>query len=466
MANRQCLINIVDLTFRQCEKNMDKNIDNETPLTFLSLVHKKKRGFELNSSEICFFINSVTDGTAPDYQIAALLMAIFLKNLSKKELYLMTKAMLESGHVFPLFNEHTIDKHSTGGIGDKSSLIVAPLAAACGLTVPMIAGRSLGHTGGTVDKLESIPGFSSALSLKQFAKQLKKYNLVLMGQTGEIAPADRKLYALRDVTGTVDHIALITASIMSKKLAEGAAGIVMDIKYGSAAFMVDKKSALKLAKSIQSMGKSFGKKVSCLITDMNQPTGETIGNSMEVLESIDILNNLGPADLRLLCVELVAEMLVIGKRAKNKKEARIKVESALSSGEALKKFDEFIELQGGPKLFSQSASKLLPIAPLTATMVAKKKGFVQYKSAYKLGEMLTRMGGGRTQKEDRIDHSVGIKVVQRIGNLVNKGDVIMTLHYHAHQQNLIPEIMGEIEKDVLVIMAKKPIVSKLIWKIL
>ncbi|MDH4466480.1 MAG: thymidine phosphorylase [Bacteriovoracaceae bacterium] len=478
MANQKCLRIIVELTHFHCEQNMHeakkniirknpaKSIKNETPLTLLSLIEKKKRGKELSAEEISFFIDSVTEGSAPDYQIAALLMAIFLKNINKKETYLLTKAMLESGHVFDVFNQHTIDKHSTGGIGDKSSLVLAPLAAACGVTVPMIAGRGLGHTGGTVDKLESIPGFNTALTIDQFSDQLKKFGLVLMGQTESIAPADRKLYALRDVTGTVDHIGLITASIMSKKLAEGAAGIVMDIKFGSAAFMPDKKSALKLAKSISAMGAAFGKKVTCFITDMNGPTGVAMGNASEVLESLQVLQGRGPADLRELCLELTAEMVFMGKLAKNKRDARFKVEAALASGLALKKFDEFIALQGGPNEFSQQAKNLLKIAPVKTLVVARKKGYVQWKDAYKLGEILTTLGGGRRKKTDLIDHAVGIQVNARIGDKVQVGDTLMIIEHHEHQKNLIENILKEIEKDIVVITPKKPTSSKLIWKII
>lgn len=431
--------------------------------TLLPLIHKKKQGEALSEQEIGFFIETVTEGTVPDYQIASLLMAIFLKNLTKKEIYFLTKAMLHSGQVFPSFNRHTIDKHSTGGIGDKSSLVLAPLAAACGITVPMIAGRGLGHTGGTIDKLEAIPGFRTALSSEEFIHQLQNYGMVLMGQTESIAPADKKLYALRDVTGTVDNIALITASILSKKLAEGAAGLVLDIKCGSAAFMQSPTAARQLAKSLRSTGEDFGKKVTCLITDMDQPTGEMIGNALEVLECIDILRGAGPQDLRELCLELGSEMVLLGKRAKTYKEARLKVETQLDNGQALQKFDEFVSLQGGPKNFAAQASSLLEVASQKTVLTAPKSGYLWLQEAHKLGEALTKLGGGRLKKEDNIDHSVGLCVHKRMADKVEKGEPLITFYHHENQKELIKKIKADLLQEVVQIkVGRRPQAPKLI----
>jgi pyrimidine-nucleoside phosphorylase len=432
--------------------------------TFLGLIRIKKMKQEFSKEDVSFFIRSVVDGTAPDYQISALLMAIYLNDLSKKEIYFLTKSMMESGHVFPSFGPSTVDKHSTGGIGDKSSLVLAPLVASLGVQVPMIAGRGLAHTGGTVDKLESIPGLSSQLTIEAFTKQLKSAGIVLMGQTAAIAPADRKLYALRDVTETVDHIGLITASIMSKKLAEGTAGLVLDIKYGAAAFMKTKARALALAKSLKGMGQKFGRKVSCFITDMNGPTGQWIGNAHEVIESIDILKNAGPNDLRELCIELAAEMVLLGKKANSYQRAKKMVEGALADGSALKKFSEFISLQGGPKDFVANYQDYLKLAEMETVICAKEKGYLSFENAEKLGMMLTRLGGGRTKKEDTIDHSVGIKILKRHGDALAKNEPLAIICHHQNQRELVSSIQNELVSTVLRITKKKPTKHSLIWK--
>jgi pyrimidine-nucleoside phosphorylase len=340
--------------------------------TAYQIIDRKKNGKKLSSGELNWFISGLISGEIQDYQASALLMAISIKGMDTAETAALTEVMLKSGRILKFSGNNVVDKHSTGGVGDKASFILGPLAAACGVKVPMIAGRGLGFTGGTIDKIESIPGFQTKMNLDEFAAQLEKTGFVLIGQTEEIAPADKILYAIRDVTATIDSIPLITASIMSKKLAEGANGIVMDIKVGSGAFMGDLKIASALAKSIIQTAKRFKKNAVALLTDMNQPLGLAVGNSLEIIESIETLQGKGPKDLTDLSVELAAHMVFIGKKAKSLALARKMVLEKLHDGSALEKFKELVVEQGGDIKVINNLTKL-PLAKTITIVKAKKK---------------------------------------------------------------------------------------------
>ena len=390
-----------------------------TQYSMYSIIDKKKRGKELTQSEIKFFIEGLMTGQVADYQASALLMAIFLQGMTTAETAFLTDAMLYSGKVLKFEGTNVVDKHSTGGIGDKTSFILAPIAAACGVKVPMIAGRGLGFTGGTVDKIESIKGFKTNLGLKEFEKRLKTKGIVLIGQTSQIAPADKKIYALRDVTATIDSIPLITASIMSKKLAEGANGIVMDIKVGNGAFMRSKTQARQLAKSILGTAKRFEKNAVCLLTDMNQPLGKAVGNAIEVIESVQTLKGNGPKDLEKLSVELAAHMIFLAKKAKSIDRARELAQNSISSGKAIKFFDKFIEKHGGSVKDLYDLENQL--AKEVTLVKATKDGHVSKMENKEIGMQLIELGGGRKKSTDKIDHSVGFYFEKKIGQKVKKG---------------------------------------------
>ena len=405
------------------------------PLRPLDVIIKKRDGHELSAAEIEFFIQEYTRGEIPDYQASAWLMASVLRGMTRTETAALTNAMLLSGETLDLseFRAAKVDKHSTGGVGDKTSLVLAPLVAAAGVLVPMISGRGLGHTGGTLDKLESIPGFNVNLSTGDFKRVLGACGCAMIGQTAEIAPADRKLYALRDVTGTVESPYLICASIMSKKLAEGIDALVLDVKTGSGAFMKREEDAAFLAQLMAETGESMGKKVVALITDMNQPLGTNIGNALEVIEVVEVLQGGGPDDLRELCLDLAGWMLYLGGAAKTPEQGRADSAKLIESGAALEKFRHMVELQGGnPRVTDDQL--LLPRAKFTTDVAATKSGFVTQMDCYSIGVASVILGGGRMKKEDSVDPSVGIIMHHKLGDRVSEGEPLCTIHYNSETQ--------------------------------
>ena len=397
----------------------------------VDLIRKKRDAAELSREEIEFLIEGVTRGRIPDYQIAAWLMAVVWRGMSNAELAALTEAMLLSGLVlgWPDLPAAKVDKHSTGGVGDKTSLVIAPVVAAAGLYVPMISGRGLGHTGGTLDKLESIPGFNVHLELAEFRRVLEKCRCALIGQTPEIAPADKKLYALRDVTATVESPYLICASIMSKKMAEGIDVLVLDVKTGNGAFMKKQSDAEYLAELMVETGTRMGTKIVALITDMEQPLGRKVGNALEVEECIEILHGDGPADLRELCDELSAWMFFLGKRTESVGEGRKLAAEMIASGRAHDTFREIIRLQGGDAGVVDDPS-LLPHAKHTARIDAPKSGFVTAIRAEDVGIASMMLGGGREKKEDSVDPGVGLTLERKIGDKVEAGANLCTVHYN------------------------------------
>ena len=435
-------------------KKAKKNSKHDTQAISTNLIIQKKRdGGSLTTEEVKWFIDGYTAGTIPDYQMSALLMAIFIRGFNTTETAALTDSMLYSGDVLDFKDITVIDKHSTGGIGDKTSFILAPIAAACGVKVPMIAGRGLGHTGGTVDKVESIKGFNTSLTMKQFSEQLKKKGQVMIGQTKEIAPADKKIYGLRDVTGTVESIPLITASIMSKKLAEGASGIVMDVKTGSGAFMQTLPDAKALAKSIRETALRFNKNIITMITNMDEPLGHYIGNSLEMIESIETLRGKGPKDLTDLSVELAGAMIYLAKKAPTLKAGVKMAQEALDSGVALDKFRELIALQGGDASYVDDYSKF-PMAEYATDIIAPKNGYVKSIDGKALGLYVVDLGGGRKASADKIDFGVGFVTFKKVGDKVKKGEKIVTVYHHKHQAPIIKRIEKEMFERVFEIAAK------------
>ncbi len=398
----------------------------------VDLIRKKRDAVEHSRGEIDFLVSGYTRGEIPDYQMAAWLMAAWIRGLNRSELASLTEAMLYSGEVLNLARipGRKVDKHSTGGVGDKTSLIIAPVVAAGGLTVPMISGRGLGHTGGTLDKLESIPGFNVNLSLEEFYSVLRECGMGLIGQTAEIAPADKKIYALRDATSTVENVALICASIMSKKLAEGIDALVLDVKTGSGAFMKREEDSVLLAELMVETGQRMGKKVVALITDMNQPLGRMAGHSNEVGECIDVLSGAGPADLRALSTELSAWMFFLGDRTKSVDDGRLLAETMITSGQAKEKFKQVIRLQEGDERVVDDP-RLLPQARSHAEVLSLSSGFIAAINCEQLGTALATLGGGREKKEDTIDHAVGLEFHKRIGDRIEKGQPLATIHYNS-----------------------------------
>jgi pyrimidine-nucleoside phosphorylase len=398
----------------------------------VDLIRKKRDSGEHSREEINFLISGYTTGEIPDYQMAAWLMAVWIRGINRSELAALTEAMLFSGQVLNLAGiaSKKVDKHSTGGVGDKTSLIIAPIVAAGGLTVPMISGRGLGHTGGTLDKLESIPGFNVNLSLEQFYSVLRECGMGLIGQTAEIAPADKKIYALRDATSTVENIGLICASIMSKKLAEGIDALVLDVKTGSGAFMKREEDSVLLAELMVDTGRRMGKKVVALITDMNQPLGRMAGHSNEVAECIDVLSGGGPADLVELSIKLSAWMFFLGDRTKSLDDGRLLAETMIATGQAKEKLKQCIRLQRGDERVMDDP-QLLPQARSHADVPSPSAGFLTTTNCEQLGTALATLGGGREKKEDAIDHAVGLEFHKRIGDRVEKGEPLVTIHYNS-----------------------------------
>jgi pyrimidine-nucleoside phosphorylase len=395
----------------------------------VDVIQRKRDGHELTGEEISYFIDGYTRGQVPDYQASALAMAVFFKSMTAAETVALTRAMMETGEVLDLSDlpGPKVDKHSTGGVGDKTSLILAPLAAACGLFVPMISGRGLGHTGGTLDKLESIPGFRVGLSLPEFRAVLRKCRLGLIGQTPEIAPADRKLYALRDVTSTVESRPLIAASIMSKKMAEGIDALILDVKTGDGAFMKSFEDSKALAEAMVEIGRGMGKRVAALITGMDQPLGRAVGNALEIAESVETLRGRGPKDLEDLSVELAAWMLSLGGAAPSMEAARAQVREKLRSGAGLAKLREVVELQGGdPKVCDDP--KLLPAAHETVDLPAQRGGRVAAIACRAVGHAAMLLGAGRETVDSRIDPAVGLVLHKKVGDPVEAGEPLLTLH--------------------------------------
>jgi pyrimidine-nucleoside phosphorylase len=394
------------------------------PLTALDLICKKRAGQELGKTEIEYLISGYTKDIIPDYQMSAFLMAVFFQGMDFKETTCLMQAMKHSGQELDLSRIEfpIIDKHSTGGVGDKVSLVLAPLVASCGVCVPMISGRGLGHTGGTLDKLASIPGFRTDLSIKEFTGQLERIGVAMIGQTAEIAPADRKMYALRDVTGTVDSIPLIAASIMSKKLAEDLDGLVLDVKFGSGAFMREYRKAKLLAQTMVQIGKRARVKTVAVLTSMDNPLGAYVGNSLEVIEAIEALKGNGPVDLMEVTFALGVEML---------KMARIRggiklLKEKIRNGQALEKFRQVIKIQGGNSRVVEDYS-LLPVAKELTHVRAHKTGFIHHIDTYALGILLVELGGGRYRKEDSIDPGCGFKIHKKIGDRVAKREELITI---------------------------------------
>ena len=396
----------------------------------VDVIVKKRDGGALSREEIRFFVDGVTSGAVPDYQASALLMATLLRGMTPAETAALTDAMVHSGIRVDLSDipGSKVDKHSTGGVGDKTSLILAPLAVACGLVVPMMSGRGLGHTGGTLDKLESIPGFRVGLSLDEMKAALKAVGCAMIGQTSQIAPADKTLYALRDVTGTVESIPLISASIMSKKIAEGIDALVLDVKTGSGAFMKTERASRRLAESLVAIGNASGVLTEAVITDMDVPLGRAVGNALEVIECIEVLKGRGPKDLIDESVELTARMLVVGGAAKTRAEAETTVRRAIDSGDGLERFRRIVEHQGGDPRVLDDYSRL-PSAPGRHLIAAPRSGFVTYIDAQLVGRASVVLGAGRDTVDAGNDAAVGIMIVATEGDAVRAGDPIFELHY-------------------------------------
>jgi pyrimidine-nucleoside phosphorylase len=393
------------------------------------VIAKKRDGGELSREEIEFFVQGHTRGEIPDYQAAAWLMAVYLRGMSDRETLDLTMAMAHSGDTLDLDDiaPITVDKHSTGGVGDKVSLIIAPLVAACGMPVAKMTGRGLGFTGGTVDKLESIPGYRTDLSDAEFRTQLKKIGIVLTGQSADLAPADRKLYALRDVTATVGSIPLIVSSIMSKKIAAGTNTIVLDVKTGHGAFMKTPQEAEVLAEAMVRLGSQAGRRVVALISDMNQPLGWAVGNALEVKEAISLLHEGGPADLREHCLVVAAEMLVLSGKTADTSDALTLALETLTSGAAWQKFKELVEAQGGDVRAIEEPERL-PQARLIEPVPAPRSGYLAELNAIEVGWTVMELGGGREKKSDPVDHSVGVVVHYKVGDLVQKDTPLFTIH--------------------------------------
>lgn len=428
-------------------------------MRMVDLIELKKNNHELTKEQIHFIIKGYNDGNIPDYQMSAFLMAICFNGLSKHETAILTDEMLHSGEIIDLSEIAgvKVDKHSTGGVGDKTSLVLGPMVAACGVKVAKMSGRGLGHTGGTLDKLESIPGLQIQISKDDFIKQVNEIGIAIIGQSATLVPADQKMYALRDVTATVDCIPLIASSIMSKKLASGSDTILLDVKYGEGAFMQTKEEAKRLAQTMIEIGQHLGKDTRAAISNMNQPLGKAIGNSLEVIEAIDTLNGSGPEDLLNLCLEAGSHMLVQAKKCKNEESALKMLKRVIDTGQALDKFKEMVKYQhgndeyiGNPELFTK--------AKLIIEVKAKQAGYIQTLEAKTLGIVSMKLGGGRQTKDDVIDHSVGIILNKKVGDRCKVGEVLAYIHANNEvSDELINELYGAykivdffVEKPILI----------------
>lgn len=395
------------------------------------LILKKRNGQFLSDDEIDSFIRGYVKGEIPDYQVSALLMAIYFKGLNRKETFALTKSMIASGERIDLSSIRGIkvDKHSTGGVGDKTTLVVAPLVAAAGVPVIKLSGRGLGHTGGTIDKLESFTGFRVELTKGELVKQVKSIGIAVAAQTDDLAPADKKLYALRDVTGTIENKSLIAASIMSKKIASGADAIVLDVKCGNGAFIKKKKEAFELAQLLVDIGTAMGRQTAAVITGMEQPLGNAVGNALEVIEAIQTLKGKGPKDLQDVCVCLGAQMLILSGLVKREKDARLKILHTLYSGKGLEKFKQLVVAQGGDVRQVKNA-EVFPKAGIAEVITSPKNGYVTALLAENIGMAAMMLGAGRAKKEDSIDHSAGIVLHKKVGDKVMRSEGLATLHTH------------------------------------
>lgn len=416
--------------------------EEDQAMRMVDLIEKKRDGNELSTKEIEYIITKYTNGEIPDYQISALLMAIFYQDMTDREITDLTLAIAHSGDVIDLspLDGIKVDKHSTGGVGDTTTLILAPLVASVGVTVAKMSGRGLGYTGGTLDKLEAIPGFQIELSDEAFIRIVNESKVAVIGQSGNLAPADKKLYALRDVTATVDSIPLIASSIMSKKIAAGADAIVLDVTTGDGAFMKNIEDARRLAKTMTSIGKLARRQTVAVISDMSEPLGEAIGNSLEVVEAIETLNGNGPEDLLEMCYALGSQMVVLANQAATIEEARSLLQEALESGKALDKFKEMIRNQGGDDSIVDQPERLLT-AKYVVELPAKSSGIVSKLVANELGIAAMMLGAGRKTKEDDIDHAVGLKLNKKIGDPVKEGESLLTIYSNTKEISSVQELL-------------------------
>ncbi|MFP4370909.1 MAG: pyrimidine-nucleoside phosphorylase [Halanaerobium sp.] len=428
------------------------------------IIYKKREGKKLNKEELEFLINGYVNGDIPDYQLSAWAMAVYFQGMDAEETANLTMLMAESGDMIDLspIEGIKVDKHSTGGVGDTTTLILAPLVASAGIPVAKMSGRGLGHTGGTIDKLESIPSFNTSLSRDKFFDNVNQHGVAVVGQTGNLTPADKKLYGLRDVTATVESIPLIASSIMSKKLAGGADAIVLDVKTGNGAFMKDFDSAKKLAEAMVAIGKEVGRDTTAYITDMNQPLGRAVGNALEVKEAIKTLQGEGPEDLTELCIELGAGMLQLAGRIKDLEEGKNILRENLKNGKALDKFKEMITAQGGNAKVVEDLS-LLPTADSTVEVKAEKSGYISEIKALNVGLSAMILGAGRENKESKIDLAVGLELKKKTADQVNKGDTLAVLYYNDSKN------LAEAEKkllDAFTITAEKQEKNELLYEII
>ena len=436
----------------------------ELPMNMYDLIQKKRDGFALSKEEIKYIVNGYTTGEIKDYQMSAFLMAVYFQKMNKKETVDLTMAMASSGDMLDLSGIHgvKVDKHSTGGIGDKTTLILAPMLAALNIPVAKMSGRGLGYTGGTIDKLESFEGFSTAVTKEHFIQNVNQHFVCIAGQTENLAPADKKIYALRDVTATVDNISLIASSIMSKKLASGADAIVLDVKYGTGAFMKKEEDACLLAKTMVQIGEDAGRKTVALITDMNQPLGYMVGNSLEVQEAISVLKGEGETRLQELCLQLASWMMVTGGYEKELHCAYDKLKATIEKGLALDKMAEWIESQGGCK-DSVYHGKGIKMASKSKLIVAEKTGYIYCSDATEVGKAAMMLGAGRMRKEDSIDYGAGIEMLVQNGSRVEKGQGFAVLHYEEEEKTFMSET---ILKNAYEIIEDKRAQSSLIKQVI
>lgn len=417
-------------------------------MRMVDIIEKKRDGKGLSTEEIQFFVKGYTEGSIPDYQASSFLMAVYFQDMSEQERADLTMAMVESGDRIDLSAIEGIkcDKHSTGGVGDTTTLPLAAMVAACGVPVAKMSGRGLGHTGGTIDKLEAIPGFQTELTSEQFIQQVNELKMAVVSQSGNLTPADKKIYALRDVTGTVPSIPLIASSIMSKKIASGADAIVLDVKTGEGAFMKTMEETEELARAMVKIGNAVGRKTMAIISDMSQPLGYAIGNALEVIEAIDILKGKGPEDLRELCLTLGAQMVFLGGKAQTTEKARAMLEEVLYNGKALEVFKSFISAQGGdPQIVDDT--NLLPQAKFKIEVVAERAGYVEKIVANEIGVAAMQLGAGRETKDSEIDLSVGLVLHKKVGDYVEKGESLATIHSN-HKE--IDKVIEKIQTNIII----------------
>lgn len=433
-------------------------------MRILDIIDKKKRGLELSKEEIKYFVDEYTNGNIPDYQASALIMAMFINKMTSEETANLTLSMAYSGKVLDLSDIEGIkvDKHSTGGVGDKVSLVVAPIVASCKIPVAKMSGRGLGFTGGTIDKLESIEGFKTNMTIDEFKSHVRDHGIVVCGQTDALAPADKKIYALRDVTSTVDNISLIAASIMSKKIASGADAIVLDIKVGSGAFMKTIENAEILAKTMVDIGKNLNKRTICIISGMDEPLGFGIGNIIEVREAIEVLKGNGPKDLLEVCLTISSIMVHLGKKANSIDDAREIVLKSINDGSAYRKFREWIECQGGDLSIIDNISEYKKASKIN-TFVAKEDGYIGSINAQEIGKIAMLLGAGRETKESVIDSSVGLIFEKKVSDYVKVGDVICQIHHNGYKD--INMIIEQLDKNIN-ISKQKQTKGELIYRII